>query len=347
MRNYPFLLVVLLLLLFNCDNNYNEQPKHPSEYTWTIDTLELSVISTRFRPTDILYLNENDIYIFGESGHYNPVFWHYNGSKWQDTIVITNASAIVAATNISGDIYGVGDTRWYLPEGVICQGSIDKFNGNSWQQIFYAHIEGQRGSEFRDIWADSEDNIWVGGYLGLLYHYNGQEWVNYCFPDTVNIYHFSGNDSTGLYAIGYYLGNNQANGYLLKWSGENWIMENRFSMAYADYLFRPFGHLDLYVTGDNIYTCGDGVFCKQSGDSTWQKLWQFSDYKFRDVSGSGAGNIYFVGDGGNAIFWDGVSPSCLDSIYYPEITYKKVWTDGNQVIITGFSDNISYVMWGK
>ncbi|MCK4529778.1 MAG: hypothetical protein KAU44_01255, partial [Candidatus Marinimicrobia bacterium] len=106
-------------------------------------------------------------------------------------------------------------------------------------------------------------------------------------------------------------------------------------------------HLDIYVIEDKIYTCGDGVFCKQMLDSTWQKLWQFSNYKFRDVSGSAPDSIYIVGDGGNAIFWDGESPSQLDSIYYPEITYKKAWTDSKQALIVGYSGNTSYVMWGK
>ena len=40
----------------------------------------------------------------------------------------------------------------------------------------------------------------------------------------------------------------------------------------------------------------------------------------KSITTENKGHLYIVGDGGNAIFWDGESPSQLDSIYYPEIT---------------------------
>lgn len=346
MQKSNLVLLMIIILILSCGND-PEVFKHPLEYTWTIDTLELTVDDGRWRPTDILYLSDSSIYLFGENSHYNPIYWHYNGSKWQDKLVISMADDIIAAANIGGKIFTAGDTRWYLPEGIDKQGAIGILNGNNWEQIFYAHIDSQRTTCFYDIWGDSEDNIWAGGLLGLLYHYDGREWINYCFSDTVHIVNFSGSDSSGLYAVGYYLPNNKVNGYFLKWTGGSWVIEDQYSIDYSDYLFRPFGHLDIYVSKDYIYTCGDGVFCKSHTENEWQKLWQFSTYKFWNVNGSGPNNIYFVGEGGNVVFWDGVTPYTIDTICYPEITYKKSWTDGKQVIITGFSGNTSYVMWGK
>ena len=347
----PITFILFQFILFNCNNllksNNKKDKKHPTEYTWTIDTLDLSVVSSRFRPTDILYIDEDDIYIFGENSYYNDVYWHYDGVEWRDTTILSMIRDILAVEEISGTIYGAGDTKWYLPEGVDFQGSIVRFNGSQWQQVFYAHVDGQKGASFYDIWGNSEDNIWAGGPYGLLYHYNGQEWEDYCFPDTIHIINFSGSDSENLYAIGYYIDNVGINGYFLKWTGESWIIENQFQKNRAEYLFHSFGFLDIYVTNDYIYSCGEGVFRKKRDDEEWQKLYQDSQSKYWDVSGSGLDHIYFVGEGGNADFWNGDECFCLDSIYYPEITYNKVWTDGKQVIIVGYSDNTTYVMRGE
>jgi hypothetical protein len=351
MRKTIVYILILFLFLSKCDystkNNEKDKRVHPTEYTWTIDTLELSVVSSRFRPTDILYIDENDIYIFGENSYYNDVYWHYDGEEWRDTTILSKIRDIRAVENISGKIYGAGDTQWYLPEGVDYQGSIVCYNSSKWQQVFYAHVDGQRGTIFFDIWGDSEDNIWVGGWYGLLYHFNGEKWTDYCLSDTIWINNFSGDDSDDLYAIGYYFYNVGINGYFLKWNGESWIIENQFQKSRDEYLFHSFGFLDIYVTDDYIYSCGEGVFRKRRGDEEWQKLYQDSQSKYWDISGSGPDNIYAVGEGGNADFWDGDECFYLDSIYYPEITYKKVWTDGTQVIIIGYSNNTAYVMRGK
>jgi len=88
-------------------------------------------------------------------------------------------------------------------------------------------------------------------------------------------------------------------------------------------------------------------FARDAAMKSGKKLYQDSQSKYWDISGSGPDNIYAVGEGGNADFWDGDECFYLDSIYYPEITYKKVWTDGTQVIITGYSNNTAYVMRGK
>lgn len=347
MRKYNKELIIIFLfaLLVACHPQPIEK-LHPSEYSWTIDTLNLTVDDGRWRPTDILYISDNNIYLFGENSFYNPIVWHYNGSIWQDKIITGQANNILAAKKIDGTIYGVGDTRWYLPEGIDRQGGVSTFNGDAFEQIFYAHADSMRITAFNDIWGNSNNNIWVGGYYGILHYYDGIEWKNYSLADTIHIHHFSGTDSS-LYAVGYYSGNGTLNGYLLKNYISEWIMDDQFHMSYADYLFRPFGHLDVFVIDNTIYTCGDGVFRKEIDDSSWQKLWQFSSYKFWDVSGSAPDNIYFVGECGNAVFWDGETPCDLDSIYYPEITYKKAWADGDRVIIVGYCDNTTYVMWGN
>ena len=141
MRKTIVYILILFLFLFKCDystkNNEKDERVHPTEYTWTIDTLELSVVSSRFRPTDILYIDENDIYIFGENSYYNDVYWHYDGEEWRDTTILSMIRDIRAVENISGKIYGAGDTQGYLPEGVDYQGSVVRYNGTQWQQIFY------------------------------------------------------------------------------------------------------------------------------------------------------------------------------------------------------------------
>ena len=61
------LILLIVIFLFSCDfitKSKNKKVKHPSEYTWTIDTLEVSVaFEPAFRPMDILYINNEDIYM--------------------------------------------------------------------------------------------------------------------------------------------------------------------------------------------------------------------------------------------------------------------------------------------
>jgi hypothetical protein len=361
MRKTIVYILILFLFLSKCDystkNNEKDKRVHPTEYEWTIDTLDVDVRVTTFRPTDFLYINENDIYIFGENSHYNDVYFHYDGKEWRDTCVIYGTRDINSVMNISDKIYGAGKTSWYLPEYADFQGGVAFYNGKQWKQIFYASAEGKRVSYFLDIWGDSEDNIWVGGVFGnfgLLYHYNGQEWKNYCLPDTAWLKSFSGTSSDDLYACGYYWesGGVILNGYFFKWTGEEWKIEDQFRENVNNEEHYPFGYRDIYVSEDYIYSCGRGFYRKKRGEKEWEKFELNLGAGFFDISGSSSDNVYVVGDNGRINYWDG------DQLYtsgeicpgHPFGTYKKVWTDGEQVFIIGQDDgdyDRVYVLHGK
>jgi len=355
------LLLIILLLIINCDNLIDSKSKkkfkHPSEYTWIVDTLDVDIVTTRFRASDILYISKDEIYIFGENSHFYDVYWQYDGEKWEDKIAVCDSRDIIAVTKISDKIYGVGTTERYLPENINYQGSVVKFTNKNCKQIFYAHADNHSGSRFWDIWGDSENNIWVGGWYGLLYHFDGKNWLDYSFPDSVWVTNFSGKNSNKLYACGYaFRGQGMFNGYFMKWDGKKWKMENEFHDKEINRDNYPFGWKDICLGDEYIYSCGNGVYRKKITENNWEKIdFYYQVFKYEDISGSSDNNIYAVGFAGAIVYWDGeqwhyIADLCTKYNFIPYAVYTKAWTDGDQVYIVGYDYNNlkrTYVIHGK
>jgi len=337
------------MFLINCNfitKSKNKKVKNPSEYTWTIDTLVVSVaFEPAFRPMDILYINDEDIYLFGRNAHWNDIYFHYDGEKWQDyeSYVIKELTSATFTNNI---IYGTG--RNHVNVG--SKGQIVSYRNNKWQKELTLEKE---NTEFHDIIALSEHDIWAGGYNGVLYHFNGNEWQDYSLPDTISIKDFSYHEDHGLYALAYCYfpdnSNREGNKYILKWTGENWEIIEYIRLEDYDYRFIPFGTSDINLTDEYIYSCGSGVFRRKYNETNWTKLYMNFEATYYDISSSSDDNIYIVGEWGTADHWDGKNPTILDSIAFKNVIFTTSWTDGKQVYITGwdFDKNCSYVIHGK
>lgn len=343
------LILFIIIFLFNCDlitKSKNKKIKHPSEYTWTIDTLEVSVaFEPAFRPMDILYIDDDDIFIFGRNAHYWDIYFHFDGVKWQDYIN-SKVQSVYSACVANDKIYGVGtDHVKYDSKGIVAS-----YQNNKWQRELLVEKE---NSKFNDIIAISEDDIWAGGYKGVLYHFNGSEWEDYCMADTIYFHNFSYHEDHGLYALGYCFfpdnPNREGNSYILNWNGKYWKIIEYIRLEDYDYRFIPFGINHIYLTDEYIYSCGSGVFRRKYNETKWTKLYMNFEATYYDISSSSDDNLYFVGEWGTADHWDGENPTILDSIAFKNVIFTTSWTNGKQVYITGwdFDKNCSYVIHGK
>lgn len=346
------LLLLIVIFLINCGfitKSKNKKIKHPSEYRWTIDTLAVSVaFEPAFRPSDILYINKNDIYVFGGNAHWNDIYFHYDGEKWQDYESYASQSTY-SAYFVNSVVFGVGED--YVGHG--SNGLITSFKDNQWQRELKVDIE---KSGFLASIAISEDDIWAGGYSGTLFHYNGSEWENFSLSDSIYIKDFSYNKNHGLYAKAISaFGRTDSTEeliecFILKFINQRWTIIDSFDAAKVDKNFHPFGSFNIYLTDNYIYTCGEGgVYRKKYNEKEHIKFDLSRIAYFTDVHGTDDDNIFAVGTSGTADHWDGENLIILDEIAFRNVIYTKCWTDGKQVYIIGYDldKNCSYVIHGK
>ncbi|MCK5519843.1 hypothetical protein KAJ27_05150 [bacterium] len=356
-----FVLILLLFVILGCDlflpddKEDKEIIKHPSEYTWTVDTINVSSVSW-FDPMGFYYRNEKDIRIHGYQGIYREVVLRYNGEQWQVEKWTTPAWYISDVTEIEGTPYAIG-AKMHPPiensESFGSQPMILKYEENEWKDIFYANADTQTRSYLFDIWGDSENNIWTGGWDGMLYHFDGSKWEDYTLPDSIWITNFSGKNSSELYATAYYYLGGIESGYILKWADSSWIIDNHFKDIHSDYEKRPFGNMDMYVGDKYMFSCGRGVYIKPKEQTEWEKSDEAKWTLFFDMDGSSDNNVYAVGFSSVMVYWDGENFidcwNLWDAEKIPYCVFQKVWTDGRQVYIVGRAYDYSkiYVIHGE
>lgn len=149
-----------------------------------------------------------------------------------------------------------------------------------------------------------------------------------------------------LYALGYYFHSHSTrvgDAYLLKWTGEKWIIVDQFAMDNFIGTEDPFGYTDLYVSEEYIYTCGYGIFRKKPGEKEWVKKFSHNYYNF---VASSSDHMFAIGQYGLVNYWNGKKWQELDISHYPDIIYKDGWTDGNQLYIIGYGDDNAYLIHG-
>jgi hypothetical protein len=338
---YLIITVGLSLIWINCDSilTNDSNKKHPSNYKWEIDTIQHNFDQfMSFETIEMLYYDQDDIYIVCESVHYHGIYFHYNGEQWRQYF-LEKAREIESLCKFNDRIFCAA---WRADH----QGRILSFNRRKKQWTPRLTVD-KSNTIFFDIWSDGKDNIWAGGLNGTLYHYDGQDWKDYSLSDSIWISEFSGRSMDQLYALGYCLFNGSprvGNVYLLKWSGEKWIIVDQFMMDDYKRTKYPFGDQDLYVTDEFIYTCGHGLFKKRPGEKEWVKIFRDNYY---NLVASSSDHMFAIGQYGLVNYWNGKKWQELDISHYPDIIYRDGWTDGNQLYIMGYGSDNGYLVHGR
>jgi hypothetical protein len=114
-----------------------------------------------------------DVWVAGDNGDFSKRVWHYDGNSWH-----TAGQWLLSPFSIFGfserNIYAGGY-------------SISHYSGSSWEEVYVPKKDSfaYKGILFTDIRGLKEDNIWAAGFgckdvstsYGVIYHYNGKEWL--------------------------------------------------------------------------------------------------------------------------------------------------------------------------
>ena len=134
--------------------------------------------------TAIYGFSKNDVWVAGAyiaDPFFYPLFGHWNGSKWEKTVL--------SISGVIGALWGTSPTNLYA---VGSGGMILHYDGSYWTQM----NSGTNIRALSDIWGFSDNAIYASGYdassgRGVLLYYNGTTWKTlidkiYNYGDSTN-----------------------------------------------------------------------------------------------------------------------------------------------------------------
>ncbi len=188
----------LLLLSCSCSKSTTDPPPPPPagpdttshNFTWQIDTIGL--YSSYL--LDVAIVDENDIWAVGEIhtaetdtfdslGNWIPPYnaTHWNGQEWE-LIRFTKSENGSVVLPVRG-ILPVDENNVWLAAG-----SIYYWNGNPDRRVSLSYQRDITTDEIvKQLWGESNANIYGVGNEGIIVHYNGSNWQKLESGTTVDI----------------------------------------------------------------------------------------------------------------------------------------------------------------
>ncbi len=108
-------------------------------------------------------LGLNDVWVAGQDGA-----WHFDGSDWTLMQISDHQDKPVRLTSIEMTSHESGWATGGL--------QIFTFKNGEWQQSLYA------GQEVNTLEVEGENSVWAAGFLGYIYHFDGQRWQTFKAP---------------------------------------------------------------------------------------------------------------------------------------------------------------------
>jgi hypothetical protein len=343
------LITVAMLCNWSCKDKIVDVPiKNPREYTWTIDTLAYPG-SFQTSMTDVWASSPNDVYVVGWNDRGYGVMWHYDGTKWSDVrLHVSQGGNIEGAIKLqsivglnSRDIYAVGRRlydNYHPPPNSLDSSLLIHYDGFQWREV-----QIQKGALVRSISATAPNNVWACGRNGFVCHYDGTLWKR----DSVQLSVPAGGDyylwdikanprSDEVYLLGYIHENDLAKTtrYFFIRSNGRWNLVD--TMVYEPgNSVEKFGEDGLWVSPEGtLYSYGGKIFCWTGSCwltilSTWVSLGK--------MAGTSEHNFFAVGDFGTAWHSNGIDWYKFQEIFFTDLIYSSVWTDGREVFVVGFT----------
>jgi hypothetical protein len=184
-------------------------------------------------------------------------------------------------------------------------------------------------------WANTPDNIWIGGWAGGINHFDGQNWNDIgCKPGMI-ITGIWGSDNQHLWA-------STDKGHLLKMDNSQW---NQVSTNI------PFDLEDIWgSSSNNIYTIGEQGSILHYNGANWNLLSGIpTNQTLNAIWGFGPNDIFVVGDWGTILHFNGSSWSLQETCTTEHLF--DVWGfNGSDVYAVGLNGTILHfngVTWQK
>ena len=346
MQNNKIALIMYLvfsMLLSSCEKPTDTKPtKSVSDYTWTIDTLELpdpfqNLMSSMYA------VNEGDIYLVGHNstGDLNGGMWHYDGDKWATVKLREQVGAFGTLKSIDGsspnNIWAVGGTSNYA--------TILQYDGANWKKHLAETSDGMYGTPISEhdvysVYVVSETEVYACGDGGLVYYYDGNSWDVDSIKINLNENEkFSAKDiilfNSELMVLGFkhFSGNFFGTYYILKRNKQNWMIQDSIVQGPQGGTEWKWGTGHFYLSSSNqLYTLGfGGVF--QFNGSTWTNIFT-NETPINGISVKNENNILIVGDFGLVFHYNGQNWERLSTLDFADI-YTCVWQNSDEAIIVG------------
>jgi hypothetical protein len=331
--------------------------KNLRELTWRVDTLAYPG-SFQTLLSDIWGSSAKDVYVVGSNSNNRGLMWHFDGKSWTDVkLGVTQGGTIVGAIDLR-DIYGFGPNNiWAVgdhirnnpnpPPNFLDSSLLIHFDGGRWEEI-----PTPAGRTLTAVWGRSSNDLWMAGWQGTLFHYDGVTVKKEAFPltaisDADTFYvpiSIVGNASEGMYML---VADNAFGGrqfFFLQRENDRWVVtDNNFFFHSSGLWMSPSG--TLYVSGQSVYK-------RQSGG--WNKtLDGFNTLYSIGIHGTDDSNIFAVGRSnvepypGAIYHYNGNDWFNLQNLNILGVVYAEVWTDGREVFVVGTTGQKSIVLHGK
>lgn len=341
-----FILTAFLALSLYCKKSTEplELNRYPYKLKWTIDTLTYGGSQTMM--DEIWGSSADDLYVSGHSSTatYGEL-WHYNGKAWK-YVDISHLDNGPGDLSVAGEMFGfshddiwIGATNAIIdhPNPTILSPVILHYDGSSWQKESIPLHDGF----IQTIWGSSRNEIWAGGWGGILYKFNGFKWEYF----DMQLPNFEGADEeTGWHILDIH-GNQVGDLYMLMrkryklgvrldriytYTENHWVCidSTRFWSVWMK---------NLWVSpSGNVYTSGAGV--ERWDGHSWVKLLDKRVYGFAATSET---DMFACGHDvvtriGHLYHYNG-SEWLLIKEVSGKTTFTNVWTDGKEVFVIGYT----------
>jgi len=340
-----FTLTAFLALSLSCRKSTEplELNRYPYKLNWSIDTLTTGTFQTMMY--NIWGSSSSGMYVGGHSSAALGMLWHYDEKKWND-IDLRHLFMGTQVLLTDGEIFGfepndiwvgaeqaIFDQTYYRDRKAV----ILHFDGESWQKEKIS----ERYGFIQTIWGLSRDEIWAGGWGGVLYKYDGYKWQYF----DMHLPGFEGADEeTGWHILDIH-GNQAGDLYMLMrkryklgvrmdriytYRENHWVCvdSTRFMSVWMN---------NLWVSpSGNVYTGGAGV--ERWDGHSWVTLLDKRVYGFAATSEtdmfacgydvlSGIGHLYH---------YSGSEWRLIKEVA-GKTTFTNVWTDGKEVFVIGYT----------
>lgn len=287
--------VLIFSLIYSCNLFINNDDiyKSPRSFNWSIDTLSYPDANQTLLE-DVWGSSLNNIYAVGFCTTVRGTMWEHDGANWDPTALHSYYGGVIDGHFYINDVNGTSkDDVWavgYLRKAGYAEDSslVVHFDGNQWSQI-----DTPPGFGLTTVTSTDKDNVWLGGYYGTLFHYDGNKVVklspplpDQCYSTTFGYFKsIASSDRNNIYAI-YFCFDDVTNSYFIHYDGSQWQILDEF-------FYTDFKQLWLSPSG-TIYSAGRKNVFEWSG-SSWVSILNDFDFNFNSIYGTDDSNILIGG----------------------------------------------------
>ncbi len=336
---YALTLLFLFLIILSCNEqgtNPNKPTKNPFEMTWTADTIAYEG-SMQTLMTSMCASSPNDVWIAGHNDRSRGEIYHFDGKIWKEVDPMNDVPRSNKSINsIMGlapnNIWMVGDRRGYSRKDLIIN-----WDGTKWR-------EHNLDLQVRPIslFANSNNDIWVGCDSAVVLHYNGIQWekdipklnvpsgssyfINgILIKENITYLNIFVQDNTGKRYIFYFV----------KGNIKNWTVLDSMEIKNPQSVIK-WGNWGLSLGKEgSIYSFGDfGVW--EYIDKSWVHIIPIN-YTMQNVFALSDNYRIAVGVYGMVWFNDGASWQQITKFFSPngDVHIYDAWTDGQEMFLLG------------